>query len=165
MKKYSWGILLLAGLLPLTAQAQNISGTLEGEPREWFILSEGRDSNASYIEVGDQLQVSITGFTEPESWNAHEALSISLNIEDNQLIDVQVVHLIGNTTMPPLYTSEGGNVTVMLERFEQQGSQIHVTGHIQGVMALQGDLDAAPSQEDGIDIDIQFDVEAYRVEF
>lgn len=165
MKKRSWSILLLAGLLPITVQAQSIEGTLEGESREWFILSEGRDSNASYIEVGDQLQVSITGFIEPESWDAYEALSISLNVEDSQLIDAQVVHLIGNTAMPPLYTSEGGNVTVTLERFEQQGSQVHVAGHIQGVMALQDGLDAAPSQEDGIDIDVQFDVEAYRIEF
>ena len=165
MKKCSWGILLLAGLLPLTAQADSIEGTLEGEPREWFILSEGRDSNASYIEVGDQLQVSITGFIEPESWDAYEALSISLNVEDSQLIDAQVVHLIGNTAMPPLYTSEGGSVTVTLERFEQQGSQVHVAGHIQGVMALQSDLDATPSQDEGIDINVQFDVEAYRVEF
>lgn len=165
MKKCSWGILLLAGLLPLTSQAASIEGTLEGEPREWFILSEGRDSNASYIEVGDQLQVSITGFIEPENWDAYEALSISLNVEDSQLIDAQVVHLIGNTAMPPLYTSEGGSVTVTLERFEQQGSQVHVAGHIQGVMALQSDLDATPSQDEGIDINVQFDVEAYRVEF
>ncbi|MGP8290710.1 hypothetical protein ACT3OH_10670 [Vreelandella zhanjiangensis] len=165
MKKCRWSILLLAGLLPLTAQADSIEGTLEGEPREWFILSEGRDSNASYIEVGDQLQVSITGFIEPDNWDAYEALSISLNIEDSQLIDAQVVHLIGNTAMPPLYTSEGGSVTVTLERFEQQGSQVQVAVHIQGVMALQRDLDAIPSQDEGIDIDVQFDVEAYRVEF
>lgn len=165
MKKGQWGILLLAGLLPLTTQAANIEGTLEGEPREWFILSEGRDSNASYIEVGDQLQVTITGFVEPDDWNAHEALSISLNIEDSQLIDAQVVQLIGNTAMPPLYTSEGGSVTVTLAHFEQQGSQIHVTGHIQGAMALQSDLDALPSQDEGIDINVQFDVDAYRVAF
>lgn len=165
MKKCSWSILLLAGLLPLTAQAQSIEGTLEGEPREWFILSEGRDSNASFIEVGDQQQVTISGFIEPDNWNAHEALSISLSIEDNQLIDSQVVHLIGNTAMPPLYTSEGGSVTVTLEHFEQQGRQVHVTGHIRGVMALQSDLDVAPSQDEGIDINVQFDVEAYRVEF
>ncbi|MGO2880662.1 MAG: hypothetical protein ACTIDT_11960, partial [Halomonas sp.] len=78
MKWNQWIILVLIGWLPLTAQSDTIEGMLDGEPREWFVLSQGRDSNASFVEVGDQRQITITGFVEPDQRDAYEGLSISL---------------------------------------------------------------------------------------
>ncbi|MGP9466960.1 MULTISPECIES: hypothetical protein [Halomonas] len=165
MKWNQWTILVLIGWLPLSVQSDTIEGMLDGEPREWFVLSQGRDSNASFVEVGDQRQIIITGFVEPDQRDAYEGLSISLTVEDNQLIDAHVVQLIGSTTVPPLYTSEGGSVTVTLTQLEQQGSHIHIAGRVEGVLALQTAQDDAPSRAEGIDIDVQFDVNAYRAQF
>ncbi|HSP30436.1 MAG TPA: hypothetical protein VLO13_00220 [Halomonas sp.] len=80
------GVAIIASWLPIsgfaTEPASNmdpeIKGSLDGEPREWFILSHGNDSNASFVELGDDINIEITGFTDNESWESQEALLISL---------------------------------------------------------------------------------------
>lgn len=145
--------------------APEIEGVLDGEPHEWFILSQGSDSNASFIELGDQVRVDITGFIDDERWNAREALTISLTMQEEELIATEVIYLIGDTPLPPLYTSENAQVTVSLTHYERDRQTVHIAGSIQGVMALQVQLDAPPSLEEGIDIDVLFDVQAQKVEF
>ena len=42
---------------------------------------------------------------------------------------------------------------------------VHVAGKIHGMLALQVQLDEPPSAEEGIVIDVEFEVEAQKVEF
>ncbi|NYS77902.1 MULTISPECIES: hypothetical protein [Halomonadaceae] len=146
--------------------AAQIKGSLDGELREWFILSHGNDSNASFIESGDHITIDITGFVDDEAWETQEALSISLTISgEGQLVSAVVLHPLGDSTSPPLYTSEGGDVEVTLTHYEWASQRVHVAGKIQGVLALQIQLDEPPSQEETIEIDVAFDVEAQKIEF
>jgi len=142
-----------------------LSGSLDGEPREWFILSYGNDSNASFIERGDDIDIDITGFVDEEVWEAQEALSVSLTMREEELINTVVIHPLGTSMAPPLYTSEGGDVVVTLTDYERTNQWVHVVGRIQGVMALQIELGEPPSREEGIEIDVTFDVKAQKIEF
>lgn len=154
--------------ITLNAYAQDqaeIKGSVDGEYREWYVLREGSDSNASFIEVGDQLQIDITGFAQPNSWDAREALAMSFVIEDEALVDAEVVHLISNTAIPPLYTSTGGTLDVSVNQIERNGPVVHIRGQIEGDLMLQEALGSAPSSDEGIGLDVQFDVEARKVEF
>lgn len=164
MKKQRWAILLIAGLLPLFGQAASIEGTLEGETYEWFVINGGQDSSAAYVETGEQLDITITGFAEPESLDAREALSMRLSIANGELVDALVIQLIGSAATPPFYTSEGGNVSVSLSHFEQHGRRIQVAGQIQGSLTLHNSLEAEQNPDEEIAIDVRFDVEAYPAE-
>ncbi|HDZ45545.1 hypothetical protein LCGC14_0096560 [marine sediment metagenome] len=163
------GIMVLAWYIPFFAYASElapeIEGVLDGERHEWFILSQGSDSNASFVELGDEVRIDITGFIDGERWDAREAISISLTLVEDELIEADVVYLIGDTPLPPLYTSEDAQLTVSLTHYERDSQAVHVAGRIQGVMALQVQLDTPPSLEEGIDIDVTFDVQAQKVEF
>lgn len=163
------GMAICAGWLSTCAFANElapeIEGVLDGEPHEWFILSQGSDSNASFIELGEEVRVDITGFIDGERWDAREALTISLTLLEDELITADVIYLIGDTPLPPLYTSEDAQVTVSLTHYERDRQTVHIAGSIQGVMALQVQLDAPPSLEEGIDIDVLFDVQAQKVKF
>ena len=152
--------------LPASSEiAAQIKGSLDGELREWFILSHGNDSNASFIESGDHITIDITGFVDDEAWETQEALSISLAISEGELISAVVLHPLGDSTSPPLYTSEGGDVEVTLTHYGRASQRVHVAGKIQGVLALQIQLDEPPSQEETIEIDVAFDVKAQKIEF
>ncbi|WP_249975389.1 hypothetical protein [Vreelandella olivaria] len=159
------GLLLCSVLTASSAESADMTGSLDGEFREWYVLSQGSDSNASFVEVGDRLQIDITGFADPYTWDAREALAMSFIIEHDALMDAEVVHLISSTAIPPLYTSDGGDVTVSLSHIERNGPLIHIMGRIEGDLVLQEKLGAAPNPEEGISLDIQFDVEARKVEF
>lgn len=169
------GILAVTWWLPLNSFAieqmttenvlPEISGALDGDQREWFILSYGDDSNASFVEQGDDISIDITGFVDDEAWETLEALSISLTISDEQLMEAVVIHPLGTSMAPPLYTSKGGDVEVTLRHYERTNQRVHVVGRVQGVLALQVELGEPPSQEEGIAIDVEFDVEAQKIEF
>lgn len=163
------GIMVLTWWLPIFAYASElapeIEGALDGEPQAWFILSQGNDSNASFVELGDEIRVDITGFIDGERWDAREAISISLTLVEGELMEADVVYLIGDTPLPPLYTSEDAQVRVSLTHYERDSHAVHVAGRIQGVMALQVQLDTSPNLEEGIEIDVAFDVQAQKIEF
>ncbi|WP_386078113.1 hypothetical protein ACFIOZ_12515 [Vreelandella sp. F11] len=169
------GIALLAAWLPtsgftteLGASGQatpEITGSLEGERREWFVLSHGSDSNASFVELGDDINIDITGSVDGEAWESDEALSISLTVAEEQLTNAVVIYAIGTSVSPPLFTSEGGDVAVTLTHYERTSQAVHVAGKIEGLMALQVALGEPASLEEGIEIDVAFDVEAQKIEF
>ncbi len=152
---------LLAG----ADESANIVGTLDGDERAWFVLRQSDDSNATFMDVGDQRQVEVTGFVDPLEWDAQEALVLSFVLEGDELVAAKVMQLIGHTAMPPLYTSEGGSVDVTLNHGEQQGRELHLKGEIQGVLALQRDANTPPNTSEGIDIHVHFELVAQRVEF
>lgn len=145
--------------------APQIAGTLDDELHEWFILSHGNDSNASFVELGDDINIDITGSVDEEVWEGEEALSISLAVNEEQLINAVVIYSIGASIAPPLFTSEGGEVVVTLTHYERTSQTVHVAGKIEGVLGLQVELGEPPSQEQGIEIDVAFDVEAQKIEF
>lgn len=169
------GITLIAAWLPVSAfatelsaserTAPEIAGSLDGELREWFILSHGNDSNASFVELGDDINIDITGSVDDEVWEGDEALSISLTVNEGELINAVVIHSIGTTIAPPLFTSEGGEVAVTLTHYELSSQTVRVAGKIEGVLALQVELGEPPSQEEGMEIEVAFDVEAQKIEF
>ncbi|EHJ92033.1 hypothetical protein [Vreelandella boliviensis] len=167
------GIVLIASWLPISGFATEfaeqrtpeIAGSLDGELREWFILSHGNDSNASFVELGDDINIDITGSIDDEEWEGEEALLISLTVNEEQLINAVVIHSIATSISPPLFTSEGGEVAVTLTQYERTSQTVRVAGKIEGVLGLQVELGEPPSQEEGIEIDVAFDVEAQKIEF
>lgn len=169
------GIALIAFWLPTSGfatelsaserAAPEIAGSLDGELREWFILSHGNDSNASFVELGDDINIDITGSVDDEVWEGEEALSISLTVNEEQLTNAVVIYSIGASIAPPLFTSEGGEVAIMLTHYERTSQTVRVAGKIKGELALQVELGELPSKEEGIEIDVAFDVEAQKIEF
>ncbi|WP_422102232.1 hypothetical protein [Vreelandella sp.] len=143
----------------------DITGTLGEEEYAWFVLRQGDDSNASFTEVGDQIHIEVTGFVDPMEWDAQEALAIRLVLEQGKLVDAKVMQLIGETTMPPLYTSQGGDVTVLLNDVELAGRELHVVGRIEGQLALQHALESPPNASEGVPLSVRFDITAQKVEF
>jgi hypothetical protein len=142
-----------------------ITGTLDDEQREWFILNHGRDSSASFVESGDHITIDITGFIDDEKWETQESLSLSLTVSEAQLTSATVLHPLGDTPSPPLYTSEAGDVEVNLSHYERVNHRVYVAGSIKGALALQVQLGEPPHQEETIAVDVTFDVEAQKVEF
>lgn len=148
-----------------TERVAQIKGTLDGEQREWFILSHGADSSASFVESGDHITIDITGFIDDEMGETQESLSLSLTVSEEQLTSATVLHPLGDTPSPPLYTSEAGDVDVTLTHYERINHRVYVAGSIKGALALQVQLGEPPHQEETMAVDLTFDVEAQKVEF
>jgi hypothetical protein len=158
-------MVLVACLWSAPALADRLEGVLDGEARQWYIIKEDNESNATFTELSDLYSVDLVGVVDPDSWQTREALSLSLTLRDGELTDYDVVHLIGTTAMPPVYTSEGANVELTLDTFSVEGNIARVAGRVDGTLALQESLGQPPSLEEGIDIAVEFEIEAIRIEF
>ncbi|MCE8015569.1 hypothetical protein HOP62_05690 [Halomonas sp. MCCC 1A17488] len=165
-----WALLSLAA--PLAASAPDepeISGSmvglLDGEEREWFIVSQGTDSNATFTELGDQVQIDLVGFVKPDDWQVRDSLSLSITLEEGEVTNFDVLHPIGATAMPPVFTSDNASVRLNLSTYEVQGSKVHVVGRVEGVLALQKELGEEAVEDEGIGISVEFDAEASRLEY
>ena len=136
-----------------TERVAQIKGTLDDEQR------------ASFVESGDHITIDITGFIDDEMGETQESLSLSLTVSEEQLTSATVLHPLGDTPSPPLYTSEAGDVDVTLTHYERANHRVYVAGSIKGALALQVQLGEPPHQEETMAVDLTFDVEAQKVEF
>ncbi|WP_043515197.1 hypothetical protein [Halomonas sp. BC04] len=162
----AFGMILVAGLWPMSAMAERLEGELDGNEREWYILRQDNESSATFTDVGDgDFLVDIVGFADPDGRRSRDSLSISMAFKDGELLHYDVLNLIGTSAMPPVYTSEGADVRLTLDTFAVEGGVARVVGSVKGVLALQEALGDAPNLEEGIDIAVAFDITASRIEY
>lgn len=163
---------LLSTATPVVADAleePEISGSmvglLDGEEREWFIVSQGNDSNATFVELGDQVTIDLVGFVEPDDWQVRDSLSLSITLVEGEVTSFDVLHPIGATVMPPVFTSDNASVRLSLNAFDIQGSKARLAGRVEGTLALQKELGEDAIEDEGIGIAVEFDAEASRIEY
>ncbi|MGQ4877279.1 hypothetical protein ACOJCM_01730 [Billgrantia sp. LNSP4103-1] len=142
-----------------------MSGLLNGDEREWVILRQGNDANATFTDTGERVVIDLIGFAEPEMGQFRDSLSLSITLVEGEVIHFDLLHPIGAASMPPVFTSENADVRLNLETFEVEGSQAHVAGRVEGILALQQSLDEPPTLEEGIGISVGFDAQASRIEY
>ncbi|QTP58799.1 hypothetical protein HNO53_08815 [Billgrantia antri] len=165
----AWALLAVIPVAASTPEEPEISGSmvglLDGEEREWFIVSQGTDSNATFVELGDQVTIDLVGFVEPDDWQVRDSLSLSITLVEGEVTSFDVLHPIGATAMPPVFTSDNASVQLNLNAFDLQGSKVHLTGSVEGTLALQKELGEDAIADEGIDISVKFDAEASRIEY
>ncbi|KAA0013840.1 hypothetical protein F0A17_05725 [Billgrantia pellis] len=172
-RKPQWlGAAALLAAMPVMAEtpeefelAGRITGLLAGEEREWHILRQGTDSHATFTDQGEHYTIDLTGFVEPDRIEHLDSLSLSITLVDGEVTALDVLHPIGTSPMPPVFTSDGGDVRLELKAFSVEGTVARVAGRLEGSLALQKSLEDAPTLDEGIDISVAFDAEASRIEY
>lgn len=160
-----FGWLLLAMLWPITAVAERLEGVVDGIHHAWFIQREGGDSSATFLDLEDRYRIEVVGFIAPGAAQWRDSLSLGITLVGGEVAAFDVLHGVGLSAMPPVYTSEGGAVTLTLDAFAVEGGQARLAGRLDGRLALQHALGAAPDIDEGVDIAIRFDVVASRIEY
>lgn len=145
--------------------AGSMTGLLDGQEREWLIVREEGDSTATFTEFGDHIKIELVGFVEGDVGQARESLSLSIILVEGAVTEFDVLHPISTTAMPPVFTSEGAAVELTLDTFDVEGRHAHVAGRIAGTLAVQAALGEEAALEEGVDIAVEFDAEAIRIEY
>lgn len=143
----------------------SMEGLLDGEEREWLIVSQDDDSNATFTELGDQVQIDLVGFVEADDRRIRDSLSLSITLAEGEVTEFDVLHPIGTTAMPPVFTSDDASVRLDLRTFDVRGGKAYVSGKVEGVLALQKALGESAVEDEGIGISVEFDAEASRIEY
>jgi hypothetical protein len=168
----TWLLPLALLALPGVSAAQEepeivgtMSGLLDEQAHEWFILSQGADSNATYTDAGDRIVIDLVGFSDPDHWRVRDSLSLSITLVEGEVAAFDVLHPIGGTAKPPVFTSDNADLLLVIDSFDVEGNKAHVSGRLEGSLAMQRSLEEAATLEEGVLISVEFDAEASRIEY
>lgn len=150
------------GLCAGQAMANEIRGTLNGEPHEWHVLSEGDMSTANFSELmPGMVNVTVQGHREAR-YATQGTLSISFMVMQGQPGDASVTYF-HESGLTPHYGTES-DVPIEIEALEIDGETGRVKGRVATSLAYVESMMTEHDHDNAMEIDVTFDVALVREE-
>lgn len=141
-----------------------IEGTLNGEPRKWYITSGEVNgvptSQSGWEAFAGMTQVTLFGHTRPDTLlTSKEALMISISLSgidgSAQLVDSEVVYLSGGITAGYGSNEEGGSAQMVLDTIQRDDGVLRISGQVDAqiyfrVLSRSRDM---PEQEESMELE------------
>lgn len=161
----SIGLALCAGAMALAsaqALADEIRGTLDGEAREWHVVTHAEGSTANYHELmPGMLGVTIQGHRE-EKFATQGTLSIDFMVMQAPPGAASVTYFPENS-LTPHYGTES-DVPIEIEALEIDGETGRVKGRVATSLAYVESMMTEHDHDNAMEIDVTFDVALVREE-
>ena len=150
------------GLCAGQVMANEISGTLDGEPHEWHVLSEGGASTANFSEfMPGMVNVTVQGHRE-ERYETQGTLSINFMVMQGAPDNASVTYFPESRLTPHYGTEE--EVPIEIEALEIDGDGGRVKGRIATSLPYLESMTTEYDHDNAIEIDVTFDVVLVREE-
>lgn len=150
------------GLCAGQVMANEIRGTLDGEPHEWHVLSEGDMSTANFSELmPGMVNVTVQGHREAR-YATQGTLSISFMVMQGQPGDASVTYF-HESGLTPHYGTES-DVPIEIEELEIDGETGRVKGRVATSLAYVESMMTEHDHDNAMEIDVTFDVVLVREE-
>ncbi|MCH2556824.1 MAG: hypothetical protein MK005_05925 [Alcanivorax sp.] len=152
---------LMLGSLVLVggARADQLAGTLGGEPQRWYVLSgeDGAQGTATFAVLGPgMVRYSLQGHLE-RTFATRGSLSLAFTVMNGQLLGAPEVSYFPSDKLFPVYSNEGaGDLTI--KALDNHGNQTQLRGRYQGMLVRLEGVGQAPNGSDTLTLDIEFDV-------
>ncbi|MCA1769604.1 MAG: hypothetical protein LC652_06485 [Halomonas sp.] len=144
------------GLCAGQALANEISGTLNGEPHEWHVLSEGDMSTASFSEfMPGMINVTVQGHRN-DRYETQGTLSIDFMVMQGQPGDASVSYFHESGLTPHYGTEE--DVPIEIDTLEIDGDSGRARGRVVTSLAYLESMQAAYDHDNAMEVDVSFDV-------
>ena len=150
------------GLCAGQVMANEIHGSLEGEEREWHVVTHAEGSTANYHELmPGMLNVTIQGHRE-EKFATQGTLSIDFMVMQGSPSAASVTYF-SEASMVPHYGTET-EVPIELEVLELEGDSGRAKGRVSTSLAYVESMQSSHDADNSIDLDVEFDVTLVREE-
>ncbi|WP_373181557.1 hypothetical protein [Halomonas campaniensis] len=150
------------GLCAGQVMANEISGTLDGEPQEWHVLSEGDMSTANFSELmPGMVNVTVQGHRE-ERYETQGTLSINFMVMQGAPSEASVTYFHESGLTPHYGTEE--EVPIEIEELEIDGENGRVKGRVATSLAYVESMMTEHDHNNVMEIDVTFDVVLAREE-
>ncbi|WP_433924318.1 hypothetical protein ACN06F_16350 [Vreelandella sp. 21] len=160
------GCALLMGGLMLVATpvlADEISGTLDGESKEWHVVTHSEGSTANFSELmPGMMDVTIQGHREPK-FETQGTLSISFIVMNGDTGDASVSYFPENGMLPHYGTEQ--DVPIDIELLDIDGDTGRVKGRVVTSLAYLASMSDDYDHSNTMDIDVSFDATLVREEY
>ncbi|GHE19945.1 hypothetical protein [Halomonas urumqiensis] len=166
MSKMSWQPLVLTAAtlaIAVTAQAAGVNGTLDGDAREWHVVTHSEGSTANFSEIAPGMfSITIQAHREPR-YALEGTLSIDFMVMNGQPMDASVMYL-PESSMMPHYGTEGETANIQFETLEIEGDTARLKGNVETTLLYLASISEGHDPDDTLDVAVEFDVEAIRAD-
>ncbi|UYV18646.1 hypothetical protein K1Y77_14450 [Halomonas qaidamensis] len=157
--------LLLGGLMWGAGHvvADEISGTLDGEPKEWHIVTHSEGSTANFSELmPGMVNVTVQGHREPR-FETQGTLSISFIVMNGDTGDASVSYFPESGMLPHYGTEQ--DVPIEIALLEIDGDTGRVKGRVATSLAYVASMTEEHDHSNTMGIDVSFDATLVREEY
>lgn len=157
--------LLMGGLMLVAtpALADEISGTLDGEPKEWHVVTHSQGSTANFSEMMPGIMnVTVQGHREPR-FETQGTLSISFIVMSGDAGDASVSYFPESGILPHYGTEQ--DVPIDIELLDVDGDTGRVKGRVATSLAYVASMSDDYDHSNTMDVDVSFDVTLVREEY
>ncbi|MEM1152638.1 MAG: hypothetical protein AAGI44_00760 [Pseudomonadota bacterium] len=142
-----------------------IEGTIGDSQGQWLTLRRTFEGSASSTGNFSSPMGTMTSYTlqghEAKQFQIENSVSISFTNMNGELIESGVNYFHSDDTWP-FYGDNDGSVTIEISELEVSDDVAQVVGRVTGRIYLMEGLTAEPDLSDYRDIDLRFNVTAYR---
>lgn len=158
--------LLFAGLAACdapSAGADQIDGAIDGEARQWHVLTGPDGSTASFTEISPGIfSVSIQGHRE-DRFAVEGSVGLTFTVMNGDMVGSEAIYF-PESGFEPNYTDVDAADGLELEALSFDGDTARIVGRYQGEMLFKDSLTSEPDVSDAIEVELEFDLEATRNE-
>lgn len=145
------------------AVANEISGTLDGEPKQWHVITHAEGSTANFSELMPGMtDVTIQGHRE-QTFETQGTLSISFMVMEGEASSAMVTYFPESSIMPHYGTED--EVPIDIEVLDIDGDEGRAKGRVATSLAYLASMSDDYDHSNTMDVDVSFDVTLIREEF
>lgn len=151
------GIMLAGG----TALADEVSGSVDGEARQWHVLRGEDGKTASYSEVSPGIHTVTVQAHRQNRYEVEGSVSVTFTLMDDEILDAQAIYF-PQARMTPNYIDENAQGGLMLEHVDLGGATARLTGRYEGELAYKSSMFSEPDPANTISLVVEFNISPSR---
>lgn len=143
------------------AHADRVAGSLDGEPREWHVLS-GPDGKTVYVSElpGGAQSVTVQAHRQ-ERFETEGSISLSLHFFNGQVMSADAIYF-PESGMLPHYAVQDALDGLELDTLDLSATPPRVAGRFEHDLVFQESMSTEPDEGRTVSLVVEFDVEPSR---
>lgn len=146
-----------------TALADDVSGSVDGEARQWHVLQGDDGKTVSFSEFSPGFHTITIQAHRNNRYEVEGSVSITFSLMDGELSDGQAMYF-PEARMTPHFTDENAHEGLVLERVELDGGHTRLVGRYEGELAYRGSMFSEADETNTISLAVEFDVSPSRLD-
>jgi hypothetical protein len=140
------------------AHADRVAGSLDGEPREWHVLS-GPDGKTAYVsELPGGVQSVTVQAHRQDRFETEGSISLSLHLFNGQVMSAEAIYF-PESGMLPHYAAQDALDGLDIETLDLTAAPPRVAGRFEYDLVYQESMSTDPDTGRTVTLVVEFDVE------
>lgn len=144
-----------------TAMADDVSGSVDGEARQWHVLQGDDGKTVNFSEFSPGFQTVTIQAHRSTRYEVEGSISITFSLMDGEISDGEAMYF-PEARMTPHFTDENAHERLVLERVELDGGDTRLVGRYEGELAYRGSMFSEADETNTVSLVVEFDVSPSR---